>query len=66
MSKGKSALRKAADDLGLGDLRISHRRLADEPLTEDDWRVVYLAYLAFQQQMRLIVLEARRRPKPTP
>ena len=38
-----------------------HKRLQDCPLTEDDWRVVYLAYLGFLQTCRLVAEDAHRR-----
>jgi hypothetical protein len=55
-------------ELGIGNLCMGHKRLAEEPLTEEDWAEVLRTYLAFQHHLKLIVLNARKRlnenPKP--
>ena len=51
--------RKIADSVGLGDLTLGHRELADEPLTVEDWAEIHRVYLAFQHHVRLVVLKAR-------
>ncbi len=42
-------------------LRLGHRPLNQEPLTEADWQLVYFAYLGFQRQIEAIVVMARAR-----
>lgn len=42
---------------------LGHFPLIKESLTEDDWGEVWRAYVAFQHQLRLIVLKVRRRSK---
>ncbi len=54
---------KACRSLGLGDITLHHRKIANEPLKKEDWHSVYLATMAYQFQLTLIVANARAREK---
>jgi len=45
----------------LNNIRLGHMPLIDEPLTDEDWGEVWRAYVAFQHQLRMIVLKVRQR-----
>jgi len=52
---------KACRKLGLGDVTLHHRKIKDEPLSKEDWHQVYVATMAYQFQLTLIVANARAR-----
>ena len=52
---------KQCRELGLGDLTLHHDKLADEPLSKEDWAEVYRTTLAYQFHLRMIVAHARAR-----
>lgn len=46
--------------------RLYHRPLVDVPeMNADDWRQVWMAMIAFQKQVELIVQHAKERSMPT-
>jgi hypothetical protein len=57
----KTKIRQEADKLGIGNLALGHRWLVNEPLNKEDWAEVHRATLAYQHQIKLIVLNARMR-----
>ncbi|MFA5300613.1 MAG: hypothetical protein WC389_20695 [Lutibacter sp.] len=58
MSESK---RQIANKLGIGNICLGHKKLVDEPLNAEDWAEVHRATLAYQHQIKLIVLNARMR-----
>ena len=40
---------------------VGTRPIAKEPLTKEDWRLVYYATLLYKMQIEAIVMDARRR-----
>ena len=41
--------------------RLHRRSLKGEPLTVQDWELIYYAYIGFQRQVEMIVALARQR-----
>lgn len=46
--------------------RLGHRPLTAEPLTADDWKLVYFATLGYQKALKAIVDMARKRTRMRP